>query len=119
MPVPLNYRNIGERVLRFRKSAGLTQEKLAEAIDVGTQHISKIETGRSRLSLECLVSIANALNTTPDNLLMDNVTAAQPHLLAEYEALLSDCTTPELSVMLRTLTTLKDGIRSELSNTDE
>ena len=113
MPVPLNYRAIGERVCRFRKSAGLTQEKLAEAVDVGIQHISKIETGKSSLSLELIVAIANELHTTPDNLLMDNVTAAKPYLLCEAEALLSDCTTSELFIMLRTLATLKDSMRAQ------
>ena len=109
----LNYRAIGERVTKFRKSAGLTQEKLAEAVGVGIQHISKVETGKSSLSLELLIGIANVLHTTPNDLLMDNVPAAKPHLLGEAESLLSDCSPSELFVMLRTLATMKDSMRAQ------
>jgi transcriptional regulator with XRE-family HTH domain len=112
MAETLNYSAIGERIRRFRKQNNLTQEKLAEAVGIGVQHVSKIETGKSRLSLELLVHLANVLHTTPDNLLMDNVTAAKPNLLCEAEALLSDCTPSELFVIMRTASTMKDSLRA-------
>ena len=89
----------------------LTQEKLSEAVGIGVQHLSKIENGKAPLSLTCLVALANALQTTTDFLLMDNVEAATPHLLNEAKELFDDCTPAELYVLLQTAAKLKESIR--------
>lgn len=52
---------LGKRVAVLRKSAGLTQAKLAELIGVQPEHISRIETGARGTSLETLANIADAL----------------------------------------------------------
>lgn len=111
MATSLNYRAIGERIRHCRKRANLTQEQLAEMANISPQHMSKIETGKCPLSLPCLVNLAVALNTTTDALLMDSVPEAKPHLLGEAESLLSDCSTTELFVILRTIDTLKESMR--------
>ena len=111
MPVSLNYGAIGERIRRLRKTANLTQERLSEVVGISSRHMSKIETGSCPLSLPCLVNVAVALNTTPDALLMDSVPEARPHLLGEAESLLSDCSSPELFVILRTIAALKESMR--------
>ena len=51
----------------------LTQEALAEKVDVSTSYIGHIERGQKRCSLETLVSIADALGVTPDLLLRDSL----------------------------------------------
>lgn len=53
---------LGKRIKDLRKSAGLTQEKLAELIDIETGSLSGIESGRHYPSLPTLVKIANNLN---------------------------------------------------------
>lgn len=52
---------IGRRVSRFRREAGLTQPKLASMIDVTYQQIQKYEHGINRVSCGRLVQIATAL----------------------------------------------------------
>ncbi len=52
---------LGRRVAVLRKSAGLTQAKLAELIGVQPEHISRFETGARGASLETLANIAEAL----------------------------------------------------------
>lgn len=107
----LDYKMIGERIKRRRLSMNLTQEKLSESVGIGIQHLSKIENGKAPLSLTCLVALANAMNTTTDFLLMDNVEAATPHLLNEAKELLGDCTPAEMYVILKTAAKLKESIR--------
>ena len=51
----------------------LTQEALAEKVEVSTSYIGHIERGQKRCSLETLVSIAGALGVTPDLLLRDSL----------------------------------------------
>lgn len=53
---------LGKRIKELRKSVGLTQEKLAELIDIETGSLSGIESGRHYPSLPTLVKIANNLN---------------------------------------------------------
>lgn len=60
---------IGQNVRALRDQAGLTQAQLAEAIDKSTIHVSHIENGLTSISLECLLSLCVALETTPNIIL--------------------------------------------------
>ncbi|MCL2060519.1 MAG: helix-turn-helix domain-containing protein [Oscillospiraceae bacterium] len=111
MEYTLDYKLIGERIKQRRLMMKLTQDKLSEAVGIGVQHLSKIENGKAPLSLTCLVAIANALQTTTDCLLMDNMPAAMPNILKEAQTLLADCSTNEIYIILKTATTVKECIR--------
>lgn len=70
----INYEEIGARIRAVRTRRDLTQEQLAEAIGVGSAHISHIETGNSKPSIQALVDIINALDCSADELLcLDSV----------------------------------------------
>ena len=55
---------LGLNVAYYRKLKGLTQEQLAEIVDISRTHISNIEApGMNKsFSLDLLFNIANALN---------------------------------------------------------
>jgi transcriptional regulator with XRE-family HTH domain len=111
-----NYILIGKRIKERRLDLGLTQEKLAEAAGVGIQHTSKIENGHTKLSLPAIISIANVLETTVDNLLMDSIDASQPAVVHEMESsIFADCTPAELSVLRATASALKRALREQNS----
>lgn len=61
---------IGERIRAERIEAGLTQRQLAESVDVGTPHISKIENGRENPSDALITLIAKRLDVNRDELLL-------------------------------------------------
>ena len=107
-----DYTLIGKRIRERRLVLKLTQERLAEAADVGIQHMSKIENGHTKLSLPCLIAIANALHTTVDHLLMDNITVSQSDVSRDAESVFADCTPSETYVLTQTLNTLKQSLRS-------
>ena len=67
----LDYKAIGQRIRKFRKLKNLSQEQMAEKINISTTHMSHIETGSTKLSLPVLVEIAEVLNVKTDNLLSD------------------------------------------------
>ncbi len=54
-------RLIGQVIKRYRTMAGLSQMRLGEMIGVSYQQIQKYESGRSTMSLERLIEIADAL----------------------------------------------------------
>lgn len=53
---------LGKRIKELRKLKGLTQERLAEMIDLETTSLSGIESGRHYPSLPTLEKIANNLD---------------------------------------------------------
>ena len=59
----IDYAEVGSRIKHRRKELGMSQEKLAELIDVSVPHMSNIENGKTRFSLQVLVDLTNALNT--------------------------------------------------------
>jgi transcriptional regulator with XRE-family HTH domain len=107
-----DYKLIGLRIKDKRVKIKLTQEKLAEFAGVSVQHLSKIETGNTKLSLPCLIAIANALKTTVNHILMDSVyTESKAHLLKEVEAVYADCSPAETFILVETSKALKNSIR--------
>ena len=64
-------RQIGRRIQAIRRQRGLTQEQLAEQLDISTTHMSAIERGVSGVTVEKLVQIINCLDCTADDLFCD------------------------------------------------
>ncbi len=55
-------KKLGNRIKYLRLQRGLSQEKLAEAIDIATTSLSYVETGRGFMTLVTLEKLANVLN---------------------------------------------------------
>ncbi len=53
---------IAQKIKTYRKKQGLTQEKLAELIDLSVQHVSRIENGCYIPSLKTFFMIISVLN---------------------------------------------------------
>lgn len=69
----MDYVKLGIQVKRARVKRGFTQAKLAEMTGYSVQHISHIETGNTKLSVELLVELANALEVSLDQLLENSL----------------------------------------------
>lgn len=66
----LDYSLIGKRIRKRRKQLRLTQEQVAEYVDISGQHMSNIERAVSIPSTEVIMKLAAALDTTPDEFLV-------------------------------------------------
>ena len=66
----VDYKAVGRRLGRARKQLGYTQEQLGELCDLTAKYISNIERAKSIPSLETLMRLCEALETTPDVLLL-------------------------------------------------
>lgn len=95
----LDYKAIGKRIKIARIRADLTQEKLAELIDISPTHLSNIETGTTRVSLTVIVNLANALSVTVDDLLCDNVIKAKAQFQTDISILLENCDEYEIRMV--------------------
>ena len=100
----LNYKYIGQRIRQERTCKRLSQERLAELTDSSPQYISHIETARKKASLEMLVRIANALDTSVDQLIGDNLTCSQYRYDTELYRLFTGCSNYERRIILEIAT---------------
>lgn len=69
----LDYSEIGRRIARRRKELGLRQVQVCERAGINDKYLSCIERATSIPSLEVIIKIALALDTTPDEFLMGSV----------------------------------------------
>ena len=109
----LDYKTIGKRIKIARIKADLTQERLAELIDISPTHLSNIETGTTRVSLNTIISIANALSVTGDDLLCDNIIRAKVQFEKDIALLLEDCDEYEIRIIKDMIGSLKDTLRRD------
>ena len=63
---------LGRKIKRMRLNRGLTQEQLAEAIDVSQRTLSGIEIGENFVTADTLDKLLKALNTTTEDLFATN-----------------------------------------------
>lgn len=61
---------VGGNIRAVRRARGLTQETLAEMVDVSGSYMGYLERGKKRPSLDLLVKIADSLDVDPAMLLI-------------------------------------------------
>ena len=69
----LDYAEIGKRIARRRKELGLRQVQVCERAGINDKYLSCIERATSIPSLEVIMKLALALETTPDAFLTGSV----------------------------------------------
>ena len=94
----MDYYSIGQRIRKYRKIRGLSQEQLAERIGISVTHMSHIETGNTKLSLPVFVDLANVLEVQTDDFLSD-YPSDRSNSLAELTVLAEQCTTQQLRII--------------------
>lgn len=81
MPHPIDV-HVGRRLRQRRRLLGLTQERLAQAVNIRFQQIQKYESGANRISASRLWSLAKALDVTI-SYFFDGMNGTEPQ--SEYE----------------------------------
>ena len=109
----LDYKAIGKRIKIARIKADLTQERLAEMVEISPTHMSNIETGTTRVSLTAIVSLANALSVTVDDLLCDSVVKCKVQFEKDIAGILADCDEYEIRMVKDMAQELKETLRRD------
>lgn len=87
----VDYTVIGERLKKARKDKHLTQEQLAEKIDVSIAFLSRIERGSSQINLKRLSQICQILEVTEGDILNGASSKSTKYLNSEFADLLKNC----------------------------
>lgn len=104
-------RKLGKQIKMVRTSKRMTQEELAEMIDVSPTFISLVETGAKALSLSKAIELADVLNVSMDVLFQDNRLQQEESDFAEASFLLQGCNSYEKEVIVDTIFALKSTMR--------
>ncbi|MBE6708547.1 MAG: helix-turn-helix transcriptional regulator [Ruminococcaceae bacterium] len=86
----INLCEIGKRIQLRRKQKGLTQEQIAEAMNVSIQMVSNLERGNKAIRIDNLVSISKILDISTDYILTGKETLRDIDLLMSQISQLSD-----------------------------
>ena len=87
----IDYSIIGQRIKKARKDKNLTQEQLAEKLDVSIAFLSRIERGSSQINLKRLSQVCEILGITEGDILNGTSSKSSKYLDFEFANLLKNC----------------------------
>lgn len=97
---------VGKRIQEYRLKAGISQEKLAETLDLSVTSISNIERGENYPSLETFIKLVNAIGVSADQVLEDvleNVHFSESNELSEMISNASNNTKKKIFAVIKAL----------------
>ncbi len=96
----MNQNALGRRIREERQKLHLTQEQLAEKINVSTTYIGFIERGERSITLGKLALLANVLGVSVDYLLSDSIAPPASSNEKLWIQLLSSATEEEQKLII-------------------
>ncbi|MCC0727228.1 helix-turn-helix transcriptional regulator [Clostridioides sp. ZZV14-6045] len=115
----MDYKALGKRIKIARIKKGITQESIANEIDITPSHLSNVETGKTKVSLPTLIDIANALSINVDSLLCDNILNSKIVFEGEAKEIFDDCDEYEIRMLVDVLKYMKEAIRKDRKIRDQ
>lgn len=95
----LDYTIIGERLKIARTNSNLTQEKLAEKLDVSVPYLSRVECGDTRINLTRLNQICEILGVTEGEILNGASTTSSDYLSKDFADLFNNCSSEKVQLI--------------------
>ncbi len=86
----LDYTIIGERLKKARSDKKMTQEMLAEKLDVSIAFLSRIERGNSHVNLKILSQICEILGVSEGYILNGTSSQSENYLSSEFNDILNN-----------------------------
>ncbi|MBO5009973.1 MAG: helix-turn-helix transcriptional regulator [Clostridia bacterium] len=96
----VDYKLIGERIKEQRVKAKLTQEALAERLDVSIGYVSQVERGITKISLDLLGKISSILNIDMGYFVSGSATNCNNYLFGELGALTSNLSNTQRKMLV-------------------
>lgn len=106
-----NSETTGEKIRAGRKRAKLTQEKLAEKVNISPTYLSEIENDHKQAGRDVLCSIAEVLDVSVDYLLYARKGHNGDIRMVEWKILFEDCSGYEQNVLFELVRSAKKILR--------
>ena len=95
----IDYNIMGERIKKARLEKQLTQENIAEKLDVSVAFLSRIERGSSHINLKRLQQLCSILDVSESYLLSGTSEDSKDYLSKDFQELLEKCTPEQLKLI--------------------
>ena len=105
----IDYKIIGERLKNARINKKLTQEALAEQMDVSVVYISRIERGNSKINLPRLNQICSILVVSEGQILNGVASNSKTYLNGEFANLLKNCPPEKVKLIYEVAKTILEN----------
>lgn len=99
----MNYSFLGKRIREERLRLNLTQERLAEEINISTAYLGQVERGERHITLDKLIPLSNRLGVSVDFLLSDYIHPSNDNSLSLIRQLLDGRTDQEKTLAVNML----------------
>ncbi len=107
-------KEIGKIIQNYRKQKGLTQDELAEKVDISTNYLSKVERGLNILNTETFLKMAEVLSFSLEDfgveIKSNNINKEQQELLTK----ILSANTDKIKLYLKTIKFLDENILDKL-----
>jgi len=94
-------KSFGARIKEIRELRNLSQEALAELVNMESRHISRIETGKSFTTLENIAKIADVLNVNMNDLFLFEHKKNKEYLVKEINEYLKNASTEKIELVYK------------------
>lgn len=102
----MDYYNIGQQIRKYRKAHRMSQEQLAEKVGISVTHMSHIETGNTKLSLQVFTDIAKALEVSTDDLL-SNIAVVRKEQYNDLLSIMDTCSPQQTQIITDMVKSMK------------
>ena len=96
----MDYVALGARIKNKRLEQNLTQEQLAEKVELSAVYIGQIERGERKMTIDTLVKLANSLNSSIEELLKDSTSSNVNARLNELVNIANELDTSDIDKVL-------------------
>ena len=103
-----DYSLIGKRLKHAREKQGLTQEKLAEQLEVSNAYISKMERGKTPINLHRLSELCLILEESTEYILSGTNSATGDYLRSEIITMLEGCSADKIKLISQVIKPIVD-----------
>lgn len=108
----VDYKAIGRRIAFNRNKTKMTQEMVAERLDVSESFISQVERGKAKISLPRLFQLAEIFNVDIAMLVSDRRMLNLGTTLSEVEQLIQDWTPEQRNLLFEILSCVNNKMKS-------
>ena len=87
----IDYSVIGKRLKQARLAKNMTQEDLADKIDISVAFLSRVERGNTHINLTRLSEICSLLNISEGDILNGSSSTSSDYMQSDFNELLKNC----------------------------
>lgn len=96
---PVNYTLLGKRIQQARNRNGLTQEVVAERMDISKEYLSRIENGHVKFNLVTLYKLSAVIGELPENIIAGTSVPVSDTIGEKFSEILAKCSQEKLDMI--------------------